>query len=105
LRHEELTFAVIGAAIDVHRELGPGLLESVYEACLAYELATRGLHVERQRPVAITYKDVALDIGYRLDLVVERTLIVEPKRCHNWSGCTNRKCSRTCGSPTYPWVS
>ena len=75
----DLTGLVIGGAIAVHRELGPGLLESTYEACLAHELQKRGLHVERQLPLPVTYKGVQLDCGYRLDLVVESNVIVELK--------------------------
>ena len=74
-----ITGQVIGAAIDVHRTLGPGLLESAYEACLAYELTQNGLHVERQKPLPVVYKQVNLDAGYRLDLLVERRVIVELK--------------------------
>ncbi len=75
----QVTSQTIGAAIDVHRALGLGLLESAYEACLAYELVNRGLNVEQQKPLPITYKDVSLDAGYRLDLLVERSVIVELK--------------------------
>ena len=74
-----VTGQVIGAAIDVHRTLGPGLLESAYEACLAYELTQNGLHVERQKSLPVVYKEVNLDAGYRLDLLVERRIIVELK--------------------------
>lgn len=74
-----ITEAIIGAAIEVHRTLGPGLLESAYEACLVYELQTRGLHVEQQKPVPVIYHDVKLDCGYRLDLLVENQVIVEIK--------------------------
>ena len=75
--HEKdpLTGNIIGAAIDVHRALGPGLLESAYEACLVYELRLRRLKVEAQKPLPIFYKDVMLDCGYRLDLVVEDQVI------------------------------
>lgn len=75
----EITGRVIGAAIDVHRALGPGLLESAYEACLAFELAQWGLKVEQQKPLPVVYKDVKLDCGYRLDLLVEDQVIVEVK--------------------------
>ena len=78
-----LTGCVIGAAIDVHRELGPGLLESAYEACLAYELKTRCLEVEVQKPLPILYKNIKLDCGYRLDLVVENQVIIEIKSVEN----------------------
>jgi GxxExxY protein len=74
-----LTSKIIGAAIDVHRVLGPGLLESAYEVCLIYELRLRGLKVEAQKPLPILYKDVMIDCGYRLDLVVEGQVIIEIK--------------------------
>jgi GxxExxY protein len=74
-----ITDAIIGSAIQVHRELGPGLLESAYEACLAYELLERGLKVEQQKPLPLVYRQVKLDCGYRLDLLVEDRVIVEVK--------------------------
>ncbi|MDB9313586.1 GxxExxY protein [Spirulina sp. CS-785/01] len=74
-----LSRVVIGAAIEVHRELGPGLLESTYERCLQYELEQRGVQVESQVPQSVSYKGVQLDCGYRLDLLVEDLLIVELK--------------------------
>ncbi len=74
-----LTEQVIGAAIDVHKELGPGLLESAYETCLVYELGLRGIPLERQKPIGITYKGVPIDCGYRLDLLVDNSVIVELK--------------------------
>jgi GxxExxY protein len=73
------TGEVIGAAIRVHRRLGPGLLESAYEACLAYELEQIGLRVERQKPVPLIYGGVKLDCGFRADLVVGNTVVVEVK--------------------------
>ena len=76
---DPLTGNIIGAAIDVHRALGPGLLETAYEACLLYELRLRRLKVEAQKPLPIFYKDVMLDCGYRLDLVVEDQVIIEIK--------------------------
>ena len=75
----QITDQIIGASIDVHLSLGPGLLESAYEACLAYELVQRGLIVEQQKSLPIIYKEVSLDTGYRLDLLVERSVIVELK--------------------------
>jgi GxxExxY protein len=75
----EITEAIIGAAIEVHRQLGPGMLESVYEAVLAYELAQRGLEVERQKAVPLVYKELNFDEGYRLDLLVAGQVIVELK--------------------------
>ena len=71
--------AVIGAAIEVHRTLGPGLLESVYEQCLCHELAQRGIAFHQQLALPVRYKDVTLESGLRLDLVVEKQLIVELK--------------------------
>jgi len=75
----ELSRAVIGAAIEVHRELGPGLLESAYEACLAHELASAGFKLEQQMPLPVIYKGERIDCGYRLDLLIEDRLIVEIK--------------------------
>ena len=74
-----ITDKIIGAAIEVHRALGPGLLESAYEACLVYEIMENGLKVEQQKPLPVTYRNVKLDAGYRLDLLVESTVIVEVK--------------------------
>jgi len=79
MKVNEITEQIIGAAIEVHRALGPGLLESAYEACLSHELAERKLHVERQKALPVTYKDVRVDCGYRIDLLVEREVIVELK--------------------------
>ena len=75
----ELSNRVIGLCIEVHRELGPGLLESAYEEALAYELTHAGLKYERQRDMPLLYKGVKLDCGYRLDLVIEGELIIELK--------------------------
>ena len=75
----EITHEIIGAAIEVHRLLGPGLLESAYEECLAKELTLRKLTVERQKPVPVVYKDVKLECGYRVDLLVENRVVVELK--------------------------
>ena len=74
-----LTGKIIGAAIEIHRALGPGLLESAYETCLIYELRLRKLKVEPQKSMPVFYKDVMLDCGYRVDLVVENQVIVEIK--------------------------
>jgi GxxExxY protein len=74
-----LSNRVIGAALRVHVELGPGMLESAYEACLSYELVDQGLSVERQKPVPVVYRGRRLDCGYRIDLLVEDVLIVEVK--------------------------
>lgn len=74
-----ITETVIGAAIAVHRELGPGLLESAYETCLVYELAEQGLTVERQKGLPVKYRGVEVDCGYRIDLLVEGKVIIELK--------------------------
>lgn len=75
----KITELVIGCAIEVHKSLGPGLLESAYEECLAFELQKTGLKVERQKPVPVIYKDIKLDCGYRIDLLIEDLVIIELK--------------------------
>ena len=75
----ELTHAIIGAAIEIHRELGPGLLEAVYEECLAQEMTVRGIPFERQKPVPLVLKGLKLECGYRLDLLVAGRIVVEIK--------------------------
>lgn len=67
---EELTEQIIGAAIEVHKSLGPGLLESAYEECLCHEFGLRGLKFERQKPIPLKYKGIKLDCGYRIDILV-----------------------------------
>ena len=79
MRENRLTSQIIGAAIEVHRQLGPGLLESSYETCLAYELEARGLTIERQKPLPIVYKEIHLEHGYRIDLLVNQLVVVELK--------------------------
>jgi GxxExxY protein len=79
LHDEDLTERVIASAIAVHRALGPGLLESAYEACLCAEFAEAGLAFERQRPLQLTYKRAIVDCGYRMDIVVEDRLLLELK--------------------------
>jgi GxxExxY protein len=74
---------VIGAAIEVHRNLGPGLLESAYEECLCQELGLRGLSFERQKPMPIVYKNIEIENSYRLDMVVEGKIIIEVKAAAN----------------------
>ena len=78
-RLDQISHGIIGAAIEVHRHLGPGMLESAYEACLVFEIKRLGMKVEEQKPLAVVYKEVKLDCGYRLDLVVEDEIIVEIK--------------------------
>ncbi len=74
-----ITEKIIGCAIEVHRSLGPGLLESAYEECLMFELKKVGLSVEQQKPVPVVYKEIKLDCGYRIDILVENTVIIELK--------------------------
>jgi len=78
-RLDQITRRIIGAAIEVHKAVGPGLLESAYQACLAFEIRQRGLKADEQVPLPVLYKDVKLDCGYRLDLLVEDSVIVEVK--------------------------
>ena len=75
----QLTHEIIGAAIEVHRVLGPGLLESAYEECLARELGLREIPFERQKPLPLVYKDVKLECGYRIDLLIDGRVVVELK--------------------------
>ena len=79
----QLTERLIGACIEIHRALGPGLLESAYEECLCCELSQSAIRFERQKPLPVLYKDVKLDCGYRLDLVIEDKIIVELKAVEN----------------------
>lgn len=76
---DRLTQQIIGAAIEVHRHLGPGLLETIYEQCLCWELGERGISYQRQIPISIRYKGHALDIAYRIDLIVAERVLVELK--------------------------
>ena len=78
-RLNAVTNAIIGAALAVHRELGPGMLESAYDACLSYELLERGFTIERQKPLPLIYKGQTVDCAYRLDLLVEAAVVVEVK--------------------------
>ena len=78
-RLDSITGTIINCAIEIHRALGPGLLESTYEACLAFELIEQGLKIERQKPLPVVYRGVKLDCGYRLDILVEESVIVEIK--------------------------
>ncbi len=76
---EALTEQIIGAAMEVHRQLGPGLMENVYQVCLAHELDLRGVSCQREKPLPIVYKGTQLDCGYRLDFLVEDKVVVELK--------------------------
>lgn len=75
----QITEKIIGCAIEVHKHLGPGLLESAYEECLVYELRKAGLLAERQVPVPVVYKEIKLDYGYRIDVLVENKVVIELK--------------------------
>lgn len=79
MTENEITERIIGCAIKVHKNLGPGLLESAYQECLFYELKNSGLTVEKEKPLPLIYEEVKLDCGYRLDLLVENKVIVEIK--------------------------
>lgn len=79
----ELTGIIIGKAIEVHRLLGPGLLESTYKECLYYELVIAGIRVQKEIPQPLTYKNIKLDHGYRIDLLVEDTVVIELKTVEN----------------------
>ena len=79
MNENELSNIIIGSAIEVHRLLGPGLLESAYRECLFYELIQKGLFVEKEKPMPIVYKEVKSDHGYRMDLLVEDKVVVEIK--------------------------
>jgi len=75
----DITHKTIGCAIEVHRHLGAGLLESAYEECLSYELQKSGLYVQNQVPVPVIYKDIRLEQGYRMDLLIENQIVIELK--------------------------
>lgn len=76
---DAISYKIIGLAIEVHKQLGPGLLESAYQECLHYEIVNSGLTVERQKALPIVYKDVKLDHGYRIDLLIENKIVIELK--------------------------
>ncbi len=86
MEFDELSNRVIGCALEVHKELGPGLLESTYEQCLAHELKLNGIRFRLQHPQAVEYKGMRLDCGYRLDLLIEDKLIVELKSVEQIKG-------------------
>jgi GxxExxY protein len=91
MEENEISGKIIGCAIDIHRELGPGLLESAYESCLFYELTEAGLKVEQQKPLPLIYKKVHLKCSYRLDLVVEDRIIVELKTVESLTSLHNKQ--------------
>lgn len=82
---ESLSYKIIGLAIEVHRQLGPGLLESAYQQCLYYEIKKAGLKVEKEITLPIIYKDIKLDQGYRIDLLIEDKLIIELKTVESFT--------------------
>ncbi|MEO9930576.1 GxxExxY protein [Rhodopirellula bahusiensis] len=86
MEFDKLSHRVIGCAIEVHRELGPGLLESAYEQCLAHELRRNSIPFQLQHPQPVRYKDVTLDCGYRIDLLVEGSIILELKSVEKLKG-------------------
>ena len=79
MHENEISERIIGCAIEVHKILGPGLLESAYEECLFYEIFQTGLRVEKQKPLPLIYKEIKLEVGYRIDLIVENKVLVEIK--------------------------
>ncbi|TXD72477.1 GxxExxY protein [Aequorivita antarctica] len=79
MTENELSSKIIGACIEVHKQLGPGLLESTYEVCLAHELRTLGLEFKQQVPLPVIYKGIKLNAGYRIDMIVEESIIIEIK--------------------------
>lgn len=79
MRENDLSFIIIGAALELHKNIGPGLLESAYEAALTYDLREKGLVVQQQAPMPFFYKEVRQDLGYRIDLLIENKVIVEVK--------------------------
>jgi len=83
MNENELSNFIIGLAIEVHKSLGPGLLESVYEECLYYELLSNNFKVERQKAMPFIYKNIILDCGYRTDLIVDNRIIIEVKACES----------------------
>jgi len=85
MSENELSTMIIGCAIEVHKQLGPGLLESAYKECLYYELKQAGLKVQKEKPMPIVYKEVKLDHGYRIDLLIEEKVVVEIKTVEAFS--------------------
>lgn len=83
MNENELSYKIIGAAMELHKNLGPGLLESVYEAALAYDLRELGMEVKTQVPMPLVYKEVKQDVGYRIDIMVENKVIIEIKSVEN----------------------
>jgi GxxExxY protein len=85
MSENEISHTIIGCAIEVHKQLGPGLLESAYQECLYYELVNKGLKVEKEKALPIVYKEVKLDHGYRIDLLVENKVVIELKTVEDFT--------------------
>lgn len=83
MTENEISYKIIGIALELHKNIGPGLLESAYENALAYDLRDAGLHVVQQAPMPFIYKDIKMDVGYRIDLIIENKVIVEIKSVEN----------------------
>ena len=81
MHENEISKIIFDLGLKIHKNLGPGLLESAYEECLFYEIPKAGLFVEKQKPMPLTYEEVKLDIGYRMDLLVEKSVVIEVKSC------------------------
>lgn len=97
MRENEIGTQLVDAALAVHRELGPGLLETVYEVALAYEVAQRGLRVERQVAVPVAYRGIQFDEGFRADLIIEDKVVVELKSVERVTRRTRSRSRPTCG--------
>lgn len=93
MTENELSYKIIGCALDLHRNIGPGLLESTYENALAYDLRNTGLDVQQQVPMPFIYKEIRMDVGYRIDLLVNQKVIVEIKSIENLVQYIFHKCS------------
>jgi GxxExxY protein len=100
----EITHAIIGAAIEVHKQLGPGLLESAYKECLVHELLLRNLQIERQKPIPIVYQQTKLECGYRIDLLVESKIVVELKSVDGFASIHDAIVIRTFVSRGISWA-
>lgn len=81
MHENEISKIIFDLGLKIHKNLGPGLLESAYEECLFYEISKAGLFVEKQKPIPLIYEEVKLDIGYRIDLLVEKSVVIEVKSC------------------------
>jgi len=101
MQFDELSNRVIGSALEVHRELGPGLLESTYEQCLAHELKLNEIRFELQHPLPVKYKGVRLDCGYRVDVLVEDKLIIELKSVEQMKGTHSQRHPRSTVADLY----